>query len=120
MIATLYRSMTILLFLAPLVACGQAGAHAAARSAEERHVAGSVPVAQSPDADTTIAETTLHAIEAFRATVNGPLPVRLTGAAPSMDELIARFVVAVEAADTAALIALTMTRGEFIALHYPH
>jgi len=59
------------------------------------------------------------ALERFRTTVQGMPPDTLTGA-PDRDELVQRFVAAVQRADTAALINMTMNRGEFAYLYYPH
>lgn len=56
-------------------------------------------------------------IRRFRADV-GPGPAALAGA-PTRDALVAEFVRAVEAADTAALRALPLTGPEFIDLYYP-
>lgn len=46
-------------------------------------------------------------------------PARLAGGASSMRALVARFVRALEAADTAALRGLVLTREEFAFLYYP-
>lgn len=61
-----------------------------------------------------------EALEQFRTTVQGPPPTTITGGAESLDGLIRMFADAVTRADTAALIALTMNRGEFAYLYYPH
>lgn len=58
-------------------------------------------------------------IRRFNATIP-EMPDALAGGAPSRDELVLRFVGAVEAADTAAFRDLVMTRSEFAALYYPH
>ena len=60
------------------------------------------------------------ALERFRTTVQSTPPDTLTGGASSRDELVQRFAVAVERADTAALIRMTMNRAEFAYLYYPH
>jgi hypothetical protein len=44
----------------------------------------------------------------------------LAGAAPSRDELVVRFLTALEAGDRAALNALAITVEEFAYLYYPH
>lgn len=46
-------------------------------------------------------------------------PKHLTGAAPSLDVLIERFVRALETRDTGALVTLHLTRAEFAWLYYP-
>lgn len=46
-------------------------------------------------------------------------PKSLSGAAPSRDALVARFVRALETRDTAALVAMHLTRAEFAWLYYP-
>lgn len=58
-----------------------------------------------------------EALRRFRAGV--PEMHALTGGAPSRDELVARFVRAVERADTAALRRMELTRAEFAYLLYP-
>jgi hypothetical protein len=58
-------------------------------------------------------------IRRFRATLS-EAPDRLEGGAASRDELVNRFVAAVEAADTLALRDLLVTRAEFAYLYYPH
>ena len=45
---------------------------------------------------------------------------KLTGGAGSRDELVERFVRAIERADTAALVPLLLDRAEFAWLYYPH
>jgi hypothetical protein len=54
----------------------------------------------------------------FRADLKD-VPTRLTGGAPTRDELVARFVRAIETSDTAALRGMAMTRAEFAYLYYP-
>jgi hypothetical protein len=49
-----------------------------------------------------------------------PEVTALSEGAQSMDELVGRFVRAVERADTAALVPLLLTRSEFGWLYYPH
>lgn len=46
-------------------------------------------------------------------------PERLAGGAEGREELVDLFVTALEASDTAALAALTITRAEFAFLYYP-
>lgn len=46
--------------------------------------------------------------------------VRLEGGAGSRDELVARFIAALEARDVAALDRLVITPAEFAYLYYPH
>jgi hypothetical protein len=46
-------------------------------------------------------------------------PTGLSGGAPTLDELVARFVRALERRDTAALVQMHVTRAEFAWLYYP-
>lgn len=55
----------------------------------------------------------------FRATLDDH-PERLAQAAPDRDELIRRFVAALEAGDLPGLQALALTRAEFAYLYYPY
>lgn len=55
----------------------------------------------------------------FRATLDEH-PERLAQAAPDRDELIRRFVAALEAGDLPALQSLALTRAEFAYLYYPY
>ena len=73
-----------------------------------------VPPAGVVDSIRPIAEE----IRRFQAEL-GPEPERLEGL-PSRDALVARFVEAVEAADTAALTSLPLDAAEFGYLYYPH
>jgi hypothetical protein len=75
--------------------------------------------AQAAPAD-SISPAMRTALEQFRTTVTGPPPTALAGAATGRDALIQAFVNAVERADTAALIGMTMNRAEFAYLYYPH
>jgi hypothetical protein len=79
--------------------------------------AARLPAAPSGD---TITTAMRDALDRFRATVQGPPPQTLMGGAASRDELVHRFTDAVARADTAALIHMTMNRGEFAHLYYPH
>jgi hypothetical protein len=56
-------------------------------------------------------------LDRFRAGLDRP--VELSGGAGSLDELVARFARAVEAADSAAFRDLALTRAEFAWLYYP-
>jgi hypothetical protein len=58
-------------------------------------------------------------VRRFQATIP-EAPAALSGGAESLDALVDRFVRAVEAADTAALVPLVLTRAEFAYLYYPH
>ncbi|MBM4184220.1 MAG: hypothetical protein FJ207_08320 [Gemmatimonadetes bacterium] len=49
-----------------------------------------------------------------------PAPNILAGGAPTRDALIDRFVEALAASDTAALVGMLMSREEFAWLYYPH
>jgi hypothetical protein len=121
MISIGYQTAAVGLLISGLAACEAGGARETAATGHDANRGSAVQVgrAPAPASDTAVSDETRRAMESFRATVNGALPDRLAGAAPSMDELVARFIDAVERADTAALIAMTMNRGEFIALHYP-
>lgn len=57
------------------------------------------------------------ALERFRAGL--PATTGLAGGEASRDALVRAFVAAVEAADTAKLVRLAMTRAEFAYLYYP-
>jgi hypothetical protein len=57
------------------------------------------------------------ALAAFRAGLNAPDSLR--GGAPTRDALIARFMQAVEGADTTAIRAMVLDRAEFAYLYYP-
>ena len=95
---------------------GQGGEEDAGLDAADPSVAAHVP---SPG---TIIDSILpieEEIRRFRATLS-EAPERLEGGAASRDELVNRFVAAVEAADTLALRDLLMTRAEFVYLYYPH
>lgn len=62
--------------------------------------------------------TVEEALRRFRADLAGK-PARLSGGAASRDELVHRFVRAVEEQDTASLRDLVLTRAEFAYLYYP-
>ena len=55
-------------------------------------------------------------IRRFKAQLNQPLPVKLHNALQSKEELVRRFVTALEQRDTAELQRLQMNAAEFIAL----
>jgi hypothetical protein len=57
------------------------------------------------------------ALERFRRDL--PRPAGLSGGAPSREELVRRFVSALEASDTAALRRLVLQKDEFAWLYYP-
>lgn len=84
------------------------------------------PAARRPTAplaaDTTVGtpvDTTVDAeLADFRRGIRH-VPSELEHAAPTRDSLVALFVRAVEGADTAALVRLAITRGEFAYLVYP-
>lgn len=73
------------------------------------------PVQGAVDSTLPIAEE----VRRFIGTVDS-VPVALRGGAPSRDELVARFVRAVELGDTLAFPALLVQADEFIGLYYPH
>lgn len=89
--------MLLLLVLAgaPFQACRQAGAAGG----------GGAPPSRSAE------------LAKFRAGL--VQPENLTGGAPSQDELVTRFVRALETRDTAALVAMHLTRAEFAWFYYP-
>jgi len=67
-----------------------------------------------------VVDSVLPREEALRRFREGLGPVAsLAGSAPSLDSLVARFVRAVSASDTAALAGLAVTRAEFAYLYYP-
>jgi hypothetical protein len=80
---------------------------------------GRVPDSTHLAAD-TMTSTMRQALDRFRTTVQGPPPQVASGGAASRDELIRKFTSAVERADTAALIGMTMNRAEFAYLYYPY
>jgi hypothetical protein len=61
-------------------------------------------------------------IEAELAAFRGGLPPvdTLTHGSPSRDELVGRFIMALQEADTAAFAPMAMSRQEFAWLYYPH
>lgn len=59
-------------------------------------------------------------VRRFRAQLGGASAAGLQGGAASRDELVARFMAALEARDVAALGPLVITPVEFIDLYYPH
>jgi hypothetical protein len=90
--------LTIPILLATIAACG-----------------GGKPDSASGRIDSVIPADT--ALAQFRAGLAEP--TGFSSAAPSLDDLIARFVAALERADTAALVGLVMNRAEFAYLYYP-
>jgi hypothetical protein len=58
-----------------------------------------------------------EALRRFRAGL--PLVTKLSGGAPSRDDLVRRFVRAVEDRDTASVRAMVLSRAEFAYLYYP-
>ena len=58
-------------------------------------------------------------IRRFKAQRGGASAAALTGGAASRDELVQRFMTAVEKRDTAALAELLLNANEFIDLYYP-
>jgi hypothetical protein len=55
----------------------------------------------------------------FRATL-GEEPTQLAGGAATRDELVRRFITAIETHDLGALAELRLSRAEFAYLYYPH
>ena len=75
-----------------------------------------------PDTVRTIVDSIFpieEELRRFRSAL-GEEPTSLAGGAPSRDALVERFVSALEAADTAAIRAMLLTRAEFAWLYYPH
>jgi hypothetical protein len=58
--------------------------------------------------------------EIRRFRVGLPEATELSGGAPTRDQLVERFVRAIESADSAALVPLLLDRSEFGWLYYPH
>lgn len=98
----------LVLVVAVLGACERAGPATPGRAGVETpiHVDSILPVDEE--------------IRRFRATLGGRTATRLQRGAASRAELISRFVLALESADTAALRAMTLDAAEFIDLYYPH
>ncbi|MGH7556092.1 MAG: hypothetical protein ACREMQ_24075 [Longimicrobiales bacterium] len=97
----------VLLLLTTVMSCEQAQTHPA----------------QTPSARTaadTMTTAMREALERFRTTVQVARPATVSGGAASRDDLVSRFVEAVQRADTAALIGMTMNRAEFAYLYYPY
>jgi hypothetical protein len=77
---------------------------------------------ESPDTIRTVVDSILpieEELRRFRSTLREE-PVALAGGAPTRDALVDRFIGALEAADTAALASLLITRAEFAWLYYPY
>jgi hypothetical protein len=99
--------------LALLAACGPASQ----ADSEPAASADSAPAAPPPGSvDSTFAPD--EALRRFRDGV--PEPRALTAGAASRDALVREFVSALARQDTAALIAMHITRAEFAWLYYPH
>jgi hypothetical protein len=84
--------------------------------------ATSRPQTAAVDSPRTIVDS-VFSVEAeiarFKAARHGAAARRLEGGASSRDELVRRFVAALEQRDTAALRSLVLNAGEFIDLYYP-
>jgi hypothetical protein len=96
------------LLLAGAAACDRPAFLQQTREAEARqavHVDSVLPIEEE--------------VRRFRATLT-EAPEALGHAFATADELVRAFVDALEAADTAALAGLTLTRAEFAYLYYPH
>lgn len=95
------------LALAAPVGCDRQGERQAVAALEmpPQHIDSIVPIDEE--------------IRRFRATLSDSV-ASLAGGAASRDELIARFVTALEAGDVAALGQLAITPVEFAYLYYPH
>ena len=77
--------------------------------------ARSAPVHQAQHVDSVVPRA--EALRRFQSGLTEP--AGFTGGTRSRDELVRRFVRALEARDTAALARLTLTRSEFAFLYYP-
>lgn len=97
-------------------ACGRPDAAPEPASSDTVRTAVSDSVRTIVDSILPIAEELCR----FRATLPGEPPTALSGGAPSRDALVARFVTALEAADTAVFRDMLLTRAEFAWLYYPH
>ena len=86
------------------------------RSAEARsNHAGSVPVAAAPVIDSSLPSG--EALRRFQSAL--PRVSALSGGARSRDELVNRFVAAVESGDSAALDRLAVSKAEYAFLYFP-
>jgi hypothetical protein len=75
----------------------------------------------APDAYTTVVDSIFPIEEELRRFRSGLEEVTsLADGASSRDELVERFLVALERGDTTALAPLLLTRAEFAYLYYPH
>jgi hypothetical protein len=92
------------LLLAALTACG---GERSAQAVQLAAPAGPVDSIRPP----------AQALEAFRRGL--PPTDSLAGGAPSPDSLVARFVRAVQASDTAAVRAMVLSRAEYAYLYFP-
>ena len=114
------RRVTALLILATTtaaLACAAGDAASTAGSAAAGAAVGdSVAAGDAPARDEMDARLD-SALRRFQAGL--PVPAALEGGEPSRDALVRRFVRAIEAADTADLRRMMMTRAEFAHLYYP-
>jgi len=85
-------------------ACGEAHSKPAPHAAAAAYVDSALPIQEL--------------LRRFRADL-AAAPAGLTNGAPSRDALVARFVAALEHADTIALEGLAIDRAEFAYLYYP-
>src|SRR5512133_2202813 len=87
---------------------------------DEGTSSGSMPFTQSAKPTPTHVDSAVPRAEALaRFQRASPHAGALSGGAASRDELVRRFVQAVEGADTAALRRMVLSRGEFAFLYYP-
>ena len=87
-----------------IVACSENNERDGDPTPSERRVAVAV--------SDTMSTAMRRALDEFRTTVPGPPPSTIQGGAQSRDQLVRKFVDAVQRADTAALIRMTVTRAE--------
>ena len=96
---------------------------ACAGQGEDAPATPSSAVARAPAArpvEGTFTDSATRAAELSRFRAGLPRVTTLRGGAPSAEALVARWVRAVEARDTAAIARLLLARDEFAWLYYPH
>ena len=98
----------------------QARADAAPDAPAPPEATSSAPARSASAATPTHVDSAVpRAVALARFQRDSPKAAKLSGGASSRDELVRRFVNAVEHADTAALRRMVLSRGEFAFLYYP-
>lgn len=97
-----------------LLACAGLAACKAEQPAQE-----TAPAAGSPSVVVDSAFPVEEEIRRFKATRGGASARALEGGAASAEDLVRRFIAALEAQDTATFRGLVMNAGEYIDLYYP-